>query len=207
MTKIKICGITILKDALFSIELGADALGFNFVKQSSRYLTPDKAQFITRKLPAGVNKVGVFVNEPIVDVVEAAELASLDSIQLHGDETPEYVSNLRMLTDLEIIKAFRVNHAFDQHIVTTYGLDAVLLDAFSPHELGGSGTTFDWEIARRTTLLIPKLYLAGGLTPDNVGLAISIVKPFAVDVCSGVEAEKGKKDSQKLRKFIAEART
>ena len=202
MTKVKICGITNPEDALLAAKFGADALGFNFYKKSPRFIEPEKVLEIVEQLPDEILKVGVFVNEDLEKIVEIAEKAKLSAIQLHGEETPEFAKELKAKTGLEIIKAFRVSPSFAPEDVLKYEIDAVLLDAYSEKEHGGTGGTFDWEIARKVKEIFPKMYLAGGLNDDNLIGAIDIVKPFGLDVCSGIEIEKGKKDKNKLINFV-----
>lgn len=202
MTKVKICGITNLEDALLSAKFGADALGFNFYEKSPRYILPENAREIIEQLPEKVLKVGVFVNESLEKIIEIASIARLDAIQLHGEETPEFARELKQKTNLEIIKAFRVSPDFKPEDVLQYETDAILLDAYSRHEHGGTGETFDWEIAKRVQEIFPKMYLAGGLSQDNIAKAIFKVAPFAVDACSCLEIEKGKKDKPILVNFI-----
>jgi phosphoribosylanthranilate isomerase len=156
MTKVKICGITNLEDALLAAEFGADALGFNFYPKSPRYISPEKALEIVRQLPKKVLKVGVFVNESMEKISEIAEIAALNSIQLHGEESAEFARKLKAKTNLEIIKAFRVSPEFEPEEVLQYEVDAVLLDAYSPKEHGGTGETFDWEIAKKVQKIFPK---------------------------------------------------
>lgn len=206
MTVVKICGITNLDDALRSVEYGADALGFNFYEKSPRYISPSRAAEIADLLPTRVGKVGVFVNEKNNRVVEIANTANLDAIQLHGDETPEYVEILQDTTDLIIIKAFRVSEVFDIEILRRFAIDAALLDGHADREFGGTGKTFDWSIAKQIKSLVKELYLAGGLSPENVGEAIRTVRPYAVDACSCLESRKGVKDPEKLRRFIENAK-
>jgi phosphoribosylanthranilate isomerase len=207
MTKVKICGITNLEDALLSAKFGADALGFNFYEKSPRYIAPEKAREIVEQLPKEITKVGVFVNESLDKIAEIAEVAKLDALQLHGEETPEFVRELKTQTNLEIIKAFRVSPEFQPENVLQYEVDAVLLDAYNPKEHGGTGETFDWEIAKKVQEVFPKMYLAGGLDHENVHLAVRNVKSFAVDVCSGIEEIKGKKDRITLINFLIKAKT
>ncbi|MET0752453.1 MAG: phosphoribosylanthranilate isomerase, partial [Pyrinomonadaceae bacterium] len=147
-------------------------------------------------------KVGVFVNEYNEKIIEIAKAAKLDAIQLHGDETPEFVRELKSKTNLEIIKAFRVSPKFQPEDVLKYEVDAVLLDAFSPKDYGGTGEIFNWEIAKKVREIFPKMYLAGGLSAQNIAEAIINVQPFAVDACSLLEEVKGKKDSKKIEDFI-----
>ncbi len=203
MTRVKICGITNEEDALAAVKFGADALGFNFYTKSPRYISPDKARQIIEKLPEKILIVGVFVNEALEKTKEIAETVKLDAIQLHGDETPDFVRKLKSKTDLEVIKAFRVSPDFEPEKIVEYGADAVLLDAYSPNEYGGTGKTFDWEIAKRTQKIFPKMYLAGGLSAENISGVILEIKPFAVDACSSLEKEKGVKDLQKLERFLS----
>ncbi len=202
MTKVKICGITNLEDALLSVKFGADALGFNFYPKSPRYILPDKAREIIEQLPKEVLRVGVFVNECLDKIYQIAKTAKLDSIQLHGEETPEFVREARAKINLEIIKAFRLSENFQPEDVLQYEADAILLDAYSPNEHGGTGETFDWEIAKKVQDIFPKMYLAGGLSAKNIHEAIEKIHPFAVDACSLLERDKGLKDLQKVRNFI-----
>lgn len=206
MTKVKICGITNLEDALVSVKFGADALGFNFYAKSPRYISPENAREIVENLPPKILKVGVFVNESLEKIVEIAELAKLDALQLHGEETPEFAKVLKLKTNLEIIKAFRVSKVFTPEDVLKFEVDAILLDAYNPKEHGGTGETFDWEIAKKVQEIFPKMYLAGGLAPENIADAILQVKPFAVDACSCLELTKGRKDITKLAVFVANAK-
>ena len=206
MTKVKICGITNLEDALLSAKFGADALGFNFYAKSPRYTSPEKAREIIEPLPKEVLKVGVFVNESLEKISEIAVVAKLDAIQLHGEETPEFMREVKAKTSLEIIKAFRVSPEFRPEDVLRYEVDAILLDAYSRHEHGGTGETFDWEIAMKVQEIFPKMYLAGGISKDNIRSAIHHVHPFAVDTCSRIEIEKGKKDKIKLVNLILTVR-
>ena len=202
MTKVKICGITNLEDALLSAKFGADALGFNFYEKSSRYITPENAREIIEQLPENILKVGVFVNESLDKIVDIAAIAKLDALQLHGEETPEFARELKLKTNLEIIKAFRVSPEFKPEDVLQYETDAILLDAYNPQEHGGTGETFDWEIAKKVQELFPKMYLAGGLSQNNIWKALKKVIPYAVDSCSSLEIEKGKKEEIKLLNFI-----
>jgi phosphoribosylanthranilate isomerase len=203
MTKVKICGITNLEDALLSAKSGADVLGFNFYKKSPRYILPEKAREIIDELSAEILKVGVFVNEKMETICKIAETAKLDGVQLHGEETPEFVRQLTKKTNLAIIKAFRVSENFKPEDVLKYEVDAVLLDAYSPKDYGGTGETFDWEIAKKVREIFPKMYLAGGLSEVNVAEAINKVQPFAVDACSCLEKTPGKKDLRKLMSFFS----
>ena len=206
MTRVKICGITNLEDALFAAEAGADALGFNFYAKSPRYIVPDRAREIILRLPPFVAKVGIFVNEELDRVREIMAHCHLDYAQLHGDEPPEYLEALYP----SAIKALRVRSAVDVERLGHYRAVAYLLDAYHPTKSGGTGETWDWELATAAKQYgVPTqlaLILAGGLTPDNVADAIERVHPYAVDVSSGIEAAPGIKDHQKVQCFIIAAK-
>lgn len=205
MVKVKICGITNLTDALSAVEAGADALGFNFWAGSRRHLTPKAAQEIVARVPAGVLCVGVFVDEAApADVERAAAEAGVGAVQLHGEETPEFCAGVR---GFEVIKALRVGGGFRSETAARFGTAAILLDAYSEGMPGGTGRTFDWAVAREARARVARLYLAGGLTPENVGAAVAEVGPYAVDVCGGVESAPGRKDAGRVRAFVAAART
>ncbi|MGI8813486.1 MAG: phosphoribosylanthranilate isomerase [Pyrinomonadaceae bacterium] len=204
MTMVKICGITNSDDARLAEKFGADALGFNFYPKSPRYVTPDKAGSITRSIGGEVWKVGVFVNESLENILTAVETAGLNAIQLHGDETSSFVSDLKVRTTAKLMKAFRVGPDFDASAIDDYDVDAILLDAFSSGEYGGTGLCFDLGIAKKVDRR--RLILAGGLTTENVNAAISSIRPYGVDVCSSIESSPGKKDEQLLRDFILRAR-
>lgn len=206
MTKVKICGITNLEDALLSAKFGADALGFNFYEKSPRYIAPEKARDIIAELSADILKVGVFVNESLERIAEIAGIAGLDALQLHGEEPPEFARELKTKTNLEIIKAFRVSPEFKPESILQYEVDAILLDAYNPKEHGGTGETFDWGIAKKVQQIFPKIYLAGGLKHENVNWAIDETDSFAVDVCSGIEIRGGVKDKVKLINFISKVK-
>ena len=206
MTKVKICGITNLDDARYAIDCGADALGFNFYEKSPRYISSEQAAEIICQLQEGIEIVGVFVNEKADKIVETADTAKLTSIQLHGDETTSLVSEIGEKTGLPIIKAFRVSPGFAIDDIVEYDTFAVLLDAFSASLHGGTGKVFNWGVALKVSQMCPKLYLAGGLSADNVADAIRAVRPFAVDACSLLEIEPGLKDHDKVAAFITAAR-
>lgn len=204
MVKVKVCGITSLTDALAAVEAGADALGFNFYRRSPRYVEPAAARRIIAELPPGVVCVGVFVNEESAyELAHLAEEARVSVVQLHGDEPPEYCATLG---GREVIKALRVGKDFAPAEVARYPVRSILLDAYNARARGGTGETFDWGLARRTRELVAELYLAGGLTPENVAAAIAEVEPYAVDVCSGVETAPGRKDAARVRAFVAAVR-
>jgi len=201
MIKIKICGITNIEDALAAVEAGADALGFVFYNKSPRNISPEQAAALIRRLPPFVQTVGLFVNEELAVVNGIADRCGLDIVQLHGDETPEYCSGVRR----RLIKAFRVKDETCLDLIDDYDVAACLLDAWSPSAYGGTGKTFNWEIAAAAAAS-KRIILAGGLTPGNVAAAVRAVRPYAVDVSSGVEAAPGRKDHKILQQFIEAAR-
>jgi len=202
-TRIKICGITNLADAQLAVELGANALGFIFYRQSKRYVAPALAAEICAALPPFVAKVGVFVNESEVDIRKTLNDCRLDVVQLHGEESPEFCQRF----PVKVIKAIRVRSEDSLRAATDYDVDALLLDTYTTEQHGGTGQKFDWTLARQAkTMLRVPIVLSGGLTPENVGDAMRQVEPFAVDVASGVEAEPGRKDLEKLRRFFKACR-
>ncbi|CAH2032068.1 phosphoribosylanthranilate isomerase [Trichlorobacter ammonificans] len=202
MTRVKICGITDPEDALAAVAAGADALGFVFYRESPRHIFPEEAVRIIAQLPPFVQAVGLFVNEDPATVNGIADLCRLDLVQLHGDEPADYCPLIRR----RVLKAFRVRSLTCLEPMAAYRTAGFLLDAYSPSCYGGSGTTFNWEIAREAVNRHQRIVLAGGLAPDNVAEAIRQVKPSAVDVSSGVERGPGKKDHQKVREFIRAAK-
>jgi phosphoribosylanthranilate isomerase len=202
MVKVKICGITCLDDALAAVDAGADALGFVFCSLSPRHVFPEQAAEIIRRLPPFVQTVGLFVNEEISIVRATADQCGLDIVQLHGEETPEYCGLVRR----RIIKAFRVKDIHTLESLTSYHVAGYLLDAWSPAAHGGTGRTFNWEIAAEAVRRGYRIILAGGLTPDNLAESIHMVHPYGVDVSSGVESGPGRKDASKIRQFIEQAR-
>lgn len=203
--KVKICGITNPEDARSAVDAGADALGFVFWPKSPRNVTPAAARLIIKKLPPFIATVGVFVNESTERIRKIANEAGLSSVQLHGDETPAQCADAGNGASFRVIKAFRVAEGFDIMSLDAYDVGACLLDAYKPGVPGGTGEVFDWakavEAANRNRII-----LSGGLTPDNVGHAVELVRPYAVDVSSGVEASPGKKDADKVRRFIERVR-
>jgi phosphoribosylanthranilate isomerase len=200
MTRVKVCGITNIDDALAAVEAGAGMLGLNFYARSPRCVSPSDARRIVEQLPEGVESVGVFVNEATPEAVErVAREAGVGAVQLHGDETHEFCRALRGTTT---IKALRVGPDFTPEAAAAYPADAVLLDAYVAGEWGGTGHTFDWSLARRTREAVPRLFLAGGLRPENVAEAVAAVRPHAVDVCSGVETAPGRKSLRLMRRFV-----
>ena len=204
MTLVKICGITNLDDALAAVDAGADALGFNFYEKSPRYVAPETAQTIVEQLPASVLKVGVFVNVESTSMLnEMARGLGLELLQLHGDESPEYCAEL---SEYPVMKALAVSEDFQPGEVSRYKVDSILLDTSDRNLRGGTGRTFNWTIAQRVRELVPKLFLAGGLSPENVVEAVNLVQPFAVDTCSAVESSPGRKDHQRMRQFVQAVR-
>jgi phosphoribosylanthranilate isomerase len=199
MTLVKICGITNLDDALAAVAAGADALGFNFYNLSPRYITPQHAREIIEQLPESLLTVGVFVNEDSEVVRAIAGEAGLAALQLHGDESPEYC---RELADFFVIKTFAVSDTLDIQEAHAYKVEAIMLDTKHKSLRGGTGRVFDWSVAQQLRPAIPKLFLAGGLSPKNVGNAVEIVRPFAVDACSALEDRPGKKNHERMRVFI-----
>lgn len=205
--QIKVCGITNPEDALAAIDAGADALGFNFYAKSRRFVEPRAVREIVKQLPSSVLTIGVFVNElEPTDVGRIADEAGVAGIQLHGDESPDYC---RALAGRFLIKALRVGPGYRPDWAVSYPVDAVLLDAFDatdPSLRGGTGHKCDWTLARLTRELVPKLFIAGGLTPENVGEAIAAVRPYGVDAASGLEVNPRRKDPARMRAFVAAAR-
>lgn len=204
LIKLKICGITSLEDARAAIDCGAEFLGFNFYRKSPRYVSPEAARAIIEELPGDVTAVGIFVNEAQPqDVIEILQTSGVQMAQLHGDESPEYCSAVGAG---RVIKALRVGDDFNAREVLNYPAWAILLDAFDKKLYGGTGKTANWEIAREAAKLV-KLFLAGGLSPENIVEAIGAVQPFAIDVNSGVESAPGKKDVGRLKKLKEELET
>jgi phosphoribosylanthranilate isomerase len=202
MVKVKICGITNLEDAVMAVEAGADALGFVFFQGSPRYIFPEQAAVIIKSLPPFVQTVGLFVNEDSATVNATADLCGLDLVQLHGEETPEYCETVNR----RVIKAFRVRDVSILDDMKSYRVAATLLDTWSTAALGGTGKTFNWEIAA-VAAASHRIILAGGLTPENVAEAVRKVGPYAVDVSSGVESGPGKKNSELVKRFFNSLRS
>jgi phosphoribosylanthranilate isomerase len=203
MTRVKICGITDPDDARNAALLGADAIGFNFYERSSRYIDVSRASRIIEILPAFVSVVGVFVNHPDPQSLEDLALSlGLHAVQLHGNETPDYCS---MIQKVKVIKAFRVDSNFKVESMRSYGNQIFLLDSGSGTQFGGTGNVFDWNQAYGANAF-GWIILAGGLTPENVSQAVSTLHPYAVDVSSGVESSPGRKDYEKMRRFIESVR-
>lgn len=204
MVKVKICGITNWTDARHAVESGADFLGFNFYRGSSRYIAPAKARRIIEKLPNRILAVGVFVNAKEEEIREIARSVGLDQLQLHGDESPDLVA--RLGRRLPVIKALRVKKPFRTSELKRFErASAILLDAFDSRSRGGTGKTFDWKIAKHAAAK-GRVFLAGGLNPENVRDAIRAAHPYAVDICSGVESVPGKKDPERVKALIEAVR-
>lgn len=200
--RVKICGITNLDDAMAAVDFGADALGFVFFEKSPRYITHAEAGAIIKKLPPFITTVGVFVNERPEHIESIISLIGIDVVQLHGDEPPEMCNISK-----HIIKAIRVRSLGSLAPLKEYKdkVSAFLLDTFVPDTLGGTGQKFNWDIAIYAKQL-GKIILAGGLTPDNVVEAVRRVRPYGVDVSSGIESEMRKKDRKKMKLFIERAK-
>ncbi len=202
MVKVKICGITNLEDALYAAECGADALGFIFYPKSPRFIEKTKAKEIISKLPPFITTVGVFVNESMENIVNTIHECNINIVQLHGDETPDYCSKVPM----KAIKAIRVKDEDSLKQIAEYKTSTFLLDTYSENSYGGTGKIFNWNLAIKAKGY-GRIILSGGLTPDNVNEAIERVKPYGVDVSSGVEEREGKKDKIKVREFIKRVRS
>jgi phosphoribosylanthranilate isomerase len=201
-TRVKICGIPNLADAQAAVEAGVDALGFIFCEKSPRHVSLTEAAEISKQLPPFVMRVGVFVDAPEDFVLRAIGECGLNLLQFHGDEPPEFCLRFGLMS----MKAFRIRDAESLREIPRFQTDAVLLDAFSSATLGGTGEKMDWNLAIEAQKFGKPVFLAGGLTPDNVAEAVRKVQPFGVDVSSGVEISPGKKDHRKVRDFVANAR-
>lgn len=213
MTLVKICGITSLDDARAALEAGADMLGFNFYRESPRFIEPIAAGAILEALRVergseAVTAVGVFVNEPSpAAVMEIVATAGLDAVQLHGDESIEFCQTLKkLLRGKPLIKVLRVIGRFTPTETEAYDADAIMLDSFHGEMRGGTGQVFDWAIARSVRESVPRLFLAGGLSPDNVARAVAQVQPYAVDACSSLESSPGQKDVERMKAFVRAVR-
>jgi phosphoribosylanthranilate isomerase len=201
MTRVKICGITSIEDATAAVEAGADALGFIFVGGTPRHVTPEEAAHIVRCVPPFVATVGVFVDQPLEEVRRVAASLRLDAVQLHGQESEAYSRAM----PVPVIRALRVRDEASLQPLTTYPAQAFLLDAYVEGLPGGTGTAFPWELALCAKGRTP-LILSGGLRPDTVTDAVRLVRPYGVDVSSGVEISPGRKDHQKVREFVVNVR-
>jgi len=202
MVKVKICGITNLEDALLAVAAGADMVGFIFAP-SPRKVAPEQAQQICALLPSTVTKVGVFLDSELAFVKQVILQCGFQMVQLHGTESPKYCRAV----PCGVIKAFRVKDRSVLDVIALYrGVGAFLLDGYVPGKAGGTGVSFDWTLAREARKY-GKIFLAGGLTPENVGKAVSETEPYAVDVSSGIEIRPGKKDPEKVTAFIKAAKS
>jgi phosphoribosylanthranilate isomerase len=202
MARVKICGITNWRDAKAACDFGAASLGFNFYEESPRVLAPATAWKIIARLPKKVESVGVFVNWSVPAIIALGRAVGLDSIQLHGNESPAMVRECAEY--FRVAKAFRADSAFRLAKLRSFTkASAFLFDAAAAGQYGGTGKRADWTVARRSAKS-HRIILAGGLTPENVAEAILFVRPYGVDVASGVESQPGKKDHGKLRAFFAE---
>jgi phosphoribosylanthranilate isomerase len=200
--KVKICGITNAADALAAVEAGADLLGFMFYEASPRNVSLRAAAEIARRLPPFVVKVGVFVDADEGLVTRAIGDCGLNLLQFHGDESPEYCAQFGLMS----LKAFRIRDVESLQALPAYPTEAWLLDAFVKGKPGGTGEKFNWDLAVEAKKFGRPIFLAGGLTPENVAAAVEKVQPYGVDVSSGVEASPGKKDPAKVKAFIQAAK-
>lgn len=204
-TRVKFCGITNPADALAAVEAGADAIGMVFVAGSPRHLRVEQAREIASHIPPLVGRVGLFVNPTRDLVLDAVEACGLDALQFHGEESPEFCQQFNVRS----YKAFRVRGPETLELLPAFQTAAWLLDSYSPSKHGGTGETFNWALAADAVKLGKPIILAGGLKPSNVGEAVRQVRPYAVDVSSGVESAPGKKDRALMRAFtqaVLEAR-
>lgn len=204
MIKVKICGITNLKDARACAKAGADMVGFIFAK-STRKVLPTSVRSIISKLPKSIKKVGVFVNEKQNAVNRLVRYCGLDFVQLHGEETPGYCKKIKCA----VIKAFRIgDRRLSLKDIKRYEgcVEAVLLDTYIKGKRGGTGRPFNWSLAKKIKTLGIPVILSGGLSPENIGDAVKKVRPFAIDLNSGVEDSPGKKNAKMLLKAVEIAR-
>ena len=213
MTLIKICGITSIDDARAAVEAGADMLGFNFYRPSPRFIEPAEARAIIESLQSKIDDqpittVGVFVNEASPgSLMQIVEESGANAVQLHGEESIEFCQRLKLLLNgKSLIKVLRVIGRFTPTETEAYDADAIMLDSFHSEMRGGTGHVFDWSIARSVRELVPRLFLAGGLSPANVAQAIAQVNPYAVDACSSLESAPGQKDAARIRAFVQAVR-
>lgn len=200
--QVKICGITNVEDGCVAAEGGADALGFIFYEKSPRFVSIEKVSHIIRSLPPMIMKVGVFVDAQEEFVLRAIRECGLSLLQFHGAESPEYCLQFGLMT----MKAFQVRDEESLSHLADFKTDAWMLDAYAPGKLGGTGEKFNWDLAIEAKKLGRPIFLAGGLTPENVAEAVQRVQPYAVDVSSGVEVSPGNKDHGKVKAFIQAAK-
>lgn len=199
---VKICGITNLEDAQHAVHCKADAVGFIFYEESPRFIPHNRAAEIAKKLPEHVSKIGVFVNADPKFIHEVINHVNLSAVQLYGNEGPDDLVSY----EASVIKVFRIKDDFDVEVMRNYIVDAFLLDTHKEGIMGGTGKTFNWNLAVAAKEY-GKIILSGGLTPENVEEAVRFVQPYGVDVSSGVESSPGKKDPQKVREFIMRAKS
>ena len=199
--KVKICGMTNLKDVKVAVDGGVDAVGFIFYKKSPRSVTMQAVRKIVLELPPFVDSVGVFVNETAEQINKIADRCNLDRVQLHGNESPSFCKKIRR----RVIKAIRVKDIQSLKKLSDYPVSSFLLDTFSEDQYGGTGRVFDWNLACPAKKY-GSIILAGGLTPNNVRQAIQRIQPYGVDVCSGVESQPGIKDHKKMQTFLKNAK-
>jgi len=197
IVKVKICGITNFEDAKAAMDMGADLLGFNFYPKSPRYITQTKAAQIINRLPGFMNIVGVFVDAKPEQIRDTISRCQLDWVQFHGSESPQFCRSFDSL-NIRTMKALRVKDKTDIEKAEEYFTDAILLDAFDPQKYGGTGLSFDWNIVGH---IGKRVFLAGGINPDNAPEAIRL-GVYGIDICSGIEAEPGKKDHNKMKKLF-----
>ncbi|MGB5875257.1 MAG: phosphoribosylanthranilate isomerase [Bacteroidota bacterium] len=202
MTRIKICGITNLQDALAATDAGAHALGFVFAPSSPRCISPENAAEIIRQLPPFVQTVGVFVDAERSVVNDVIRECGIDTLQLHGQETPSETTGY----PVRVVKGFRISGAADLESLSRYRVSAYLLDTYVPGLEGGTGKTFDWTLAGEARHF-GRIILSGGLRDENVGEAIRTARPYAVDVSSGLENSPGKKSVEKMIRFVEAVRS
>lgn len=200
MAKVKICGNTNFEDVKLAVSLGADYLGFIFA-ESKRKVMPEQAEALMAVVPDFKNFVGVFVNHPKKDVEKIAKSLNIHTLQFHGDETALYCRHF-IDQGFQVIKTFRIQDAMSLKRIDEYNVTAFLFDTYHQETAGGTGKTFDWKLIENRPYVHEKLFLAGGLNPDNLADALRKVNPFAVDVASGVEKSPGKKDPEILKRFI-----
>jgi phosphoribosylanthranilate isomerase len=204
--RVKICGITQIEQGKAIVELGADSIGFICVPESPRYVTADRLRAIAEALPSKTVKIGVFANHSLSEIVSVVQQAHLSAVQLHGAESPEFCRQLRQAIrpEIELIKAFRLKSATSLAETSAYldCVDTLLLDAYHPQMLGGTGHTIDWQDLVQFKPAIPWL-LAGGLTPANISEALLRLQPDGIDLSSGVERSPGDKDLVKVAQLFA----
>lgn len=200
--RIKICGITRWEDARIAASLGVDAIGFIFYDKSPRYIAPEEAALIIKQLPPFVSRVGVFVDEDPQRVIAASRLSGIDTIQLHGTESPRYCHAMPM----PVIKAFSIEPSSDLALLEQYHVSGLLLDTWASGRRGGTGKTFDWTIAQNACTKYDHVILAGGLNPANIEEALETVHPYGIDISSGVEIKPGIKNPRKMRDAVQAVR-